>query len=89
VERDFFSDLQGGGGSGGGGVEYVDHAGGFGPEEVVDELAGGAEGLSADAGGGGGEVVGADFGDEFLEGFDEGRFAERAVNFTESHAPVR
>ena len=53
--------------------------------EILKERAVAGHGLRADATAAGGEVLGADFGDEFLEGLGEEGFAEGASAFVPDH----
>ena len=73
---DFLRYGQRGGGGGAGGVDHMQGAGFLDHVEILQEHAVARHGLGADSGTAGGEVFGADFGDEFLEGFGEEGFAE-------------
>ena len=53
--------------------------------EILEERAVAGHGLGSDASTTRGEVLGADFGDEFLEGFGEKLLAERAAAFVPGH----
>ncbi len=81
-------DGEGGGGGGAGGVDDMEGAGVLNHVEILEERAVMRHGLRADAGTAGGEVLGADFGDEFLEGFGEEGFAEGAAAFVPDHRGV-
>lgn len=85
---DFLGDGEGGGGGGAGGVDHMQGAGFLDHVEILEERAVARHGLGADAGPAGGEMLGADFGDEFLEGFGEKGFAEGAAAFVPSHCGV-
>jgi hypothetical protein len=56
--------------------------------KILEERAIAGHSLGADAGTGNGEVLGADGGDEFLEGFGEEGFAERSAPFFPRHQGV-
>ena len=64
------------------GAGFLDHV------EILEERAVAGHGLGSDATAAGGEVLGADFGDEFLEGFGEEGFAEGAVAFVPRHRGI-
>ena len=56
--------------------------------EILNERAVAGHGLGSDAGTAGHKVLGADFGDKFLEGLGEKGFAEGAAAFVQSHRGV-
>jgi hypothetical protein len=56
--------------------------------EILEERAVAGHGLGPDATATRGEVLGADFGDEFLEGSGEEEFAEGAPAFIPDHRGV-
>ena len=85
---DFLSDGEGGGGGGAGGVDDMEGAGFLDHVEILEERAVAGHGLRADSGAAGREVLGADFGDEFLEGLGEEGFTEGASAFVPDHGGV-
>jgi hypothetical protein len=64
------------------GAGFLDHV------EILEDRAVAGHGLGADAGAAGREVLGADFGDEFLEGPGEEVFAEGSAAFVPDHGGV-
>lgn len=86
--NDFLGDGEGGGGGGTGGVDDMEGAGFLDHVEILEDRAVVGHGLGADAGAAGREVLGADSGDEFLEGLGEEGFAEGAAAFVPDHGGV-
>ncbi len=85
---DFLGDGEGSSGGGAGGVDDMEGAGFLDHVKILEERAVAGHGLGADAGAAGREMLGADFGDEFLEGLSEEGFAEGAAAFVPDHRGV-
>ncbi len=86
--NDFLSDGEGSGGGRAGGVDDMEGAGFLDHVEILKERAVAGHRLGSDTGASGGEVLGADFGNEFLEGLGEEGFAEGAAAFVPDHRGV-
>ena len=85
---DFLGNGQRSGGGGAGGVDDMERSGFLDQVEILEKRAVARHGLGTDARTTWGEVLGADFGDEFLEGFGEKLFAERPAAFVPRHRGV-